>query len=222
MSNNLAAAYETVANFTMDYNFLDQFQRAMTPEPLSLMRAIDNAPSSMGNFGSGTLRPVKHRSRNRKQKKTATSMVWCNYCRNQMPESSLQNHLDRKHTLVVDAAENRGPKRGHTDQMLQQNPKRHRLNSNPPIENGSLTPPFDVMRPETPPMPLAPDQPSTFVQIEGMPYNLVYVSDGELNRLMGNGLIRVHEGHLFMKETEQDTSDLDTSVQFTDEEIEQL
>lgn len=220
MSNNLAATCESIATFAMEYNALVQYQRAMTPEPLPLTRTVDNATSPLPNFGpSIRVRPSKHISRNRTQKRTATTMIWCNYCRNQMPESSMQAHLERKHKHTAD---NHGPKRSHADQMPQLFSKRQRLDNDPAMENGSMTPPFDGFRPETPPMPVQPQQPVTFVQIEGMPYNLVYVSDCELNKLMENGLIRVHNGHIFMKDTEQNCSDLDCSLEFAEDEIKEL
>lgn len=177
---------------------MEQSQREMSAEPLSFSRTVFNTPTNVDS--NVQRRPVRHRHRNHLALNSQ-----CEYCFNRMPQSSLNGHLRRKHSQLIRTIENHGSKRSHSeyqDEMSVSFGKRQRLDMDQFFDsmvNGSSAL-------QTPSIPLDFEEPVTtpFVQFDGMSYNLVHVSDFELNKLIENGLIRIHDGNLFLMESERD------------------
>lgn len=175
----------------MDYSSMVHFQREMSAEPVSFNRTVFNPPANVqSNY------QMRRSSRNRRQNIEAQ----CKYCLNRMSKLSLVSHMRRKHSQLIVSMENASQQNhpDHGDDVS--NAKRRRLSNDQPfqlMENDSIgeqTPliPFDFEEPAKTP----------FVQFDGMSYNLVHVSDFELNKLIGNGLIRVLNGNLFLVDSD--------------------
>lgn len=136
----------------------------------------------------------------------AGKLIWCKYCRNKMSEHAMNGHLARKHSSILprlSETENRSSKRGYdeiqADEPLidQQSNKRQRLDADQDYQamNGPIVP-----RPQTPPIEIDSEEKEQPIVQQGE-YNLVHISDRELNKFLQMGRIRVMNGHLYMNDS---------------------
>lgn len=143
------------------------------------------------------------------------TLINCDYCKNKMPTRSMAAHLLRKHNIstrdtaspAVIQKQNEIDDINKCIQLIdQQIVKRPRYDAGRTIAEA-----LDeavIPRPQTPPFE-NPTEPSVeeivslpIVQFDNKVYNLVHVSDYELNKLMMDGRIRIHEGYLYMNDSD--------------------
>lgn len=165
----------------------------------------------------------RHRGRPRPRPRprpqvTNEPIVNCAYCKNQMPPKSMEGHLLRIHNVAVKESARPAVKRKRSEletssdgiQVIDQPIiKRQRYDAAQTI-NEALNDAI-ISRPQTPPIETQTDTEATeettampIVQFDNKTYNLVHVSDSELNKFMVNGRIRIHNGYLYMNDTEQE------------------
>lgn len=149
-------------------------------------------------------------------------IVSCEYCANKMLKSSMDGHLLRKHNSTLNGNVRMAVKRKRTypnnddNRVIDQEiVKRQRFDADQTIME-ALNDAF-IQRQQTPPIEspteiVANEPNKTTDVIEALPlvhfdkktYNMVHISDQELNQLMVNGRIRIHNGHLYMNDSEQE------------------
>lgn len=146
-------------------------------------------------------------------------MVNCQFCPNKMPPRAMRGHLLRKHRGRLNApAPARPKKRKCSELQKQMTTQEHHFVSRPRYDSGVCYDPdayeTNIPRPETPPPPTYHDEPAAnengdmgqhlpIAQYEKKNYNLVHISDEQLNKFMEFRRIGVRNGQLYLKDTDE-------------------
>lgn len=184
------------------------------------MAPIPTGSSSNIQEYSAPVRPSR-RTRPRRirpsRSSTPPEQVRCQFCPNKMPIDSMHAHLMRKHSQQLQETLNRPAnpptKRQITEiasvDVLKQEhrcAKRARFGDDQQT-NGIEVIANNIARPETPPNDQSTenDEPTTppDANFGKKIYNLVHISDEQLNRFLRFGRIRVQDGQMFMNDTDE-------------------
>lgn len=199
MFTNPVAAHQFIANIIMDY---DQYSAVNQFEsmPLDSMfrQTTFNEPSV---DVSSIYRPSRRPRSNRQKPPKIDGFIWCKYCSNRMPEHLMSAHIERKHSNKPDepSSKHRASKRSRNDDQGELNGNQIFKRQHLADDDLSFTP-VDS-RPTTPPTEDITHPIEQQIISKKSGYNLVHISDEELNRFMELGLIRIHTGQLYMKDT---------------------
>lgn len=150
-----------------------------------------------------------------------------------MPEGSMKGHVKRLHSMEAAIGTQYAPKRSYAEieaeEPLFERPatnhfgtvtnenytvspafrtdpmatKRHCQRLDSVEQHETMAEPF-IQQPQTTPIETAPVERESFSN-RAEDYNLVHISDRELNKFLRRGLIRIANGHLYMKDTEYET-----------------